>query len=78
MAILLYLMLLIGLLVLNYYLAKWFSQIAEEKGFFEKRYFWLTFFLGIAGMLMVVALPDRRSGTQAAKQLNPADEIPDL
>lgn len=34
-----------------------FGNIANLKGFDRSKYFWLTFFFGIIGMLMVIALP---------------------
>ena len=36
-----------------------FRDIAREKGYDEGKYFWWTFLLGLVGMLMVIALPDR-------------------
>lgn len=42
------------------YLANCFYDIACEKGFVERRYFWIPFLLGIVGYIMVAALPDRR------------------
>lgn len=45
-------------LVINYFVAKEIAEIAEMKGFFGITYFWFTFFLGIVGILMVIALPD--------------------
>ena len=41
-----------------------FKQIAEMKGHDGKAVFWWTFFLGIVGMLMAVALPDRGAHEQ--------------
>lgn len=41
------------------YIAKQFEEIAEEKGFSGKRYFWIPFLFGIIGYIMVAALPDR-------------------
>lgn len=38
-----------------------FADIAVMKGYTQRKYFWYTFFLGIVGMLMVVALPDRKN-----------------
>ena len=46
-------------LVAMYLIAKKFSEIAEMKGHDGDIYFWFTFFFGICGMLMVVALPDK-------------------
>lgn len=51
------LLILIGVLVLWWYIAKEFARIAEMKGYTDKRYFWWTFWLGLIGILMVVALP---------------------
>ena len=47
------------ILIINFFVATEFSSIAEEKGYESKSYFWYTFLLGIVGMLMVIALPDR-------------------
>lgn len=38
-----------------------FAAIAREKGYDAAKYFWYPFLLGIIGMLIVVALPDRRA-----------------
>ncbi len=54
----------IGLLVLGYFIGSEFQQIAEEKGFVGKAYFWWTVFLGPVGMFMVIALPDRKIKVQ--------------
>ncbi len=37
-----------------------FYQVAEEKGFPQKKYLWICFLLGIIGYLLVIALPDRK------------------
>jgi len=55
-------LIIIGIIILiaiQYNIAKVFQQIAEAKYFEGKPYFYWTFFLGIVGMLMVIALPDR-------------------
>ena len=41
------------------YIAQQFERIAKMKGHYEKRYFWLSFFLTIIGWMLVIALPDR-------------------
>ena len=46
------------LLIPSYFIAEEFQRIAAMKGHFEARYFWCSFFLGIVGWLMVIALPD--------------------
>lgn len=45
---------------INCLISREFYTIAKEKGFSSARYFWFPFFFGIVGMLMVVALPDRK------------------
>ena len=54
----------IFLLCLAYYInhcvANEFSCIAYQKGYADKKYYWYSFFLGIAGYLMVVALPKKK------------------
>lgn len=50
--------LIIGL-ILDYFIANWFAQIAADKGHPEKKYFWLCFLLGLIGYILVIALPDR-------------------
>ena len=44
---------------LNCFIAESFYNAAKLKGFSEKRYFWLPFWLGIMGYLLVAALPDK-------------------
>ena len=60
----LYILICIAALVLYGYIAKVFEDIAVEKGY--SGYFWWCFLCGIAGWLMVVALPDRKQ-PQVAK-----------
>lgn len=47
------------LVKLNCFIAESFYNAAKLKGFSEKRYFWLPFWLGIVGYLLVAALPDK-------------------
>lgn len=42
-------------------IAKCFYEVAEEKGFPKKKYFWLCLLLPPFGYLLVIALPDRRN-----------------
>lgn len=46
-------------LVIDFLVANQFYQVAKEKGHNEIKYLWLSFFLGIIGYLLVIALPDR-------------------
>lgn len=45
--------------VLAYIIAGWFSKVAREKGYSSPKYFWICFFMGLVGQLLVIALPDR-------------------
>lgn len=73
----------VGLAVLAVLIWLWykvsveFYSIAVKKGYDEKKYLWWTFFFGIAGMLMVVALPEVKAAVQK-QQTEIADELPDL
>ena len=53
-------LLIIIVLVIWYYIATQFYEVAEEKGYSNKKYLWITFLLGIIGCLLVIALPDRK------------------
>ena len=46
-------------LIIWFVIATEFAAIASEKGYDDSKYLWYTFLLGIAGMLLVIALPDR-------------------
>lgn len=54
---------LVFLIWLNWFIAKQFSDIAAEKGFLERRNFWIPFFFEMVGYIMVVAMPDRGEQT---------------
>lgn len=62
---LLYLVILVAALFLNYFMAEWFYEVAEAKGYYERKYFHIAFWFGIAGYLLVIALPDRGNGAVA-------------
>ncbi|MBR4459301.1 MAG: hypothetical protein IKS31_10125 [Clostridia bacterium] len=49
----------IGLIIVWYYAARSMADIARDKGYTEKKWFHFCFWLGLAGFLMVVAMPDR-------------------
>ena len=56
------------------YLANQFYEVAKEKGFTDRKYLWICFWLGAIGYLLVIALPDRGTHTTPAI----SDELPDL
>ncbi len=62
-------------LVLDYFVAREFYQIAAIKGWPGKKYFFFAFFFSIAGYIMVAALPDR--GTQSGGSFESSD-LPEL
>lgn len=58
-----------------------FYKIAEMKGHLNQSYFWWTFFTGIIGMLMIVALPDRAQNNNSPAQpslMSSDDELPEI
>ena len=63
------------LIVNQYFIAKQFYKIANEKGYYDKCYFWDSFLLPGIGYAMVIALPDHSNYT--AKTVV-SDELPEL
>lgn len=49
----------VGGIFLDMAIAWEFSEIAEKKGHYDRRYWWLAFCLTMIGYLIVIALPDR-------------------
>lgn len=47
-------------IVIDYLIASAFEKIAAEKGY-SSVYFWWCFFMGLAGWIMVAALPNRKA-----------------
>ena len=69
---LLWLAAIIVVLVLDWYIANSFYEIACDKGFYDSRYFWISLLTGLPGYLLVVALPDRKNErAEAAKAATP-------
>lgn len=63
--IVVWLLVLAGAFVLSYFVAQWFYEVTEEKGYHDKKYFWICFWLGVIGYLLVIALPDRGNSQQS-------------
>ena len=58
-----YIVIIIVFLIIQYVVAKKFEKIAFQKGYDEEIHsFAMCFWLGIIGMLYVIALPDKTSG----------------
>lgn len=49
-------------LVISYVLSEEFMEIASKKGYYNRKYFWYCFLFGIAGYLIVIALPTKEEG----------------
>ena len=70
-----YLLGIIIVLIIDYAIAKQFEDIAEMKGHEGSTYFWFTFLTGVAGMLMVIALPVETKDENHKTELPPAKDI---
>lgn len=62
-----------ALLWLWHYVSSEFGRIAEEKGFSAQHYRRMCFWLGLLGIMMVIALPDRK-GSAVSSQHVPVNE----
>ncbi len=51
--------LLVVYFLIEYFVAGWFYEVVEAKGYRDRKYFWICFWLGIVGYLLVIALPNR-------------------
>ena len=70
-------------LIIDYFIAKKFQEIAEEKGHNGTSYFWLCFWLTWIGWIMVAALPNNTRNNSSTNHYtypskNSDDELPDL
>lgn len=59
-----YLLVLVIVIVLNYFISRWFYEIAEDKGYHDRKYFWICFWFGVIGYLLVAAMPDHGNSRQ--------------
>lgn len=57
------------------FIASLMSSIAKNKGYEDAKPFWLTLFLGIIGILYVIALPDLKEREQREDILSVLLEI---
>ncbi len=62
------------IILLDWFIAEEFYDIATQKGFDERKYFWWCFFVSVIGYAMVIALPDHSN----AKTGIAVDELPEL
>lgn len=61
-------------LCISFFLANQFYEVAIEKGYDDRKYYWFCFLLGLAGWILVCALPDRGNVSISAD----SDDLPDL
>ena len=57
-------------LIVWFFISKEFYGIAKEKGHPQEKYLWITFFLGVVGALLIIALPDRGNMTVDSNESN--------
>ena len=69
--ILLYIIIWVVALIIQYFVAKQFESAAADKGYQGSRFFHLSFWLGLPGWLLVIALPDRGSNNKRFSQATP-------
>ena len=74
--ILFYLALIILSIWVWYLISKEFYKSAVLKGFPQRKYLWLTFFLGLLGILLILSLPDR--GQDQGSSSHSEDDLPPL
>ena len=60
-------------LIVDFFLAGQFAEAAAAKGYQDKKYYWICFWLGLPGWLLVIALPNRENNVPVI-----SDELPDL
>ena len=53
----------IVVLMVWFIICKEFYNVAEAKGYPQMKYLWLTFFFGVMGALLIIALPDKSNTT---------------
>lgn len=66
--LLVYLLVVAFALYIDYLIANEFYNIARQKGYETKKYFWFCFWLGIVGYLMVIALPNLKTNIQLKEE----------
>ena len=71
-AIIIYIVALLIIIIAHCLVVTEFANIAEEKGFARRRYWHFCFWLGFAGYLIVIALPNRKL-TELSKVLSGLD-----
>lgn len=71
--LLVYLIVVAVALYIDYLIANEFYNIARQKGYETKKYFWFCFWLGIVGYLMVIALPNLKANVPVKEEKSSTD-----
>ena len=62
------------LIWLNAFISLQFEQVAKAKGYYESKYFWMCFWLGAIGYLLVIALVPKNTIADKTS----SDELPEI
>lgn len=73
----------IAAIVVDVVLAIEFSKIAQDKGYYEDKYFIIALLLGIPGYILIAAMPDKNArpintSESSNSSADDNDELPDL
>ena len=64
------------IIFINVFIADEFYKIARDKGYTDKKYFWICFWLGFIGYVMVAAMPQKNK--EIPIQNTPIDETKEV
>ena len=59
---------------LNVFISRQFEQVAKDKGYHDTKYFWMCFWLGAIGYLLVIALVPKNTIADKTS----SDELPEI
>ena len=59
---------------LNVFISRQFEQVAKDKGYHDTKYFWMCFWLGPIGYLLVIALVPKNTIADKTS----SDELPEI
>lgn len=55
---------------ISFFVAEEFFKVAKMKGYSEVKYFWISFFLGIIGYLLIIALPHNQCNETSKRDIS--------
>ena len=68
----------IAVLIIDYLIAREFYVAANEKGYTESKYLWIPFLFGVAGYLLVIALPYKDIFIEEANEMSESSETDEM